>query len=155
MDSELASGSSNRLGADAKNTNYAGGNASAKGVATDPVTSQDVDLLWVKGSGGDLGTLTEKGLAVLRLDRFGRMALSEQEIVESNAIGGVMLLGLLSLGACFAVGFDSPFLFAALVFGLLIIPVAGAFKCPVGWPRTAMSASSRARSSTGSCTRPR
>ena len=61
---------SNRLGADPRNTNYAGGNASAKAVATDPVTSQDVDLLWVKGSGGDLGTLTESGLAVLRLDRL-------------------------------------------------------------------------------------
>src|SRR5262245_17312324 len=63
-------GRSNRLGADPRNTNYAGGNASAKGVATDPVTSQDVELLWVKGSGGDLGTLTESGLAVLRLDRL-------------------------------------------------------------------------------------
>jgi rhamnulose-1-phosphate aldolase/alcohol dehydrogenase len=60
---------SNRLGADKRNTNYAGGNTSAKGTATDPVTGEDVELLWVKGSGGDLGTLTESGLAVLRLDR--------------------------------------------------------------------------------------
>src|SRR3954449_8210621 len=61
---------SNRLGADPKNTNYAGGNTSAKGAALDPVTQQPVELLWVKGSGGDLGTLTEKGLSVLRLDRL-------------------------------------------------------------------------------------
>ena len=61
---------SNRLGADPKNTNYAGGNTSAKGTETDPVTGEPVDLLWVKGSGGDLGTLTEPGLAVLRLDRM-------------------------------------------------------------------------------------
>jgi len=61
---------SNRLGADPKNTNYAGGNTSAKGTETDPVTGQPVELLWVKGSGGDLGTLTEQGLAVLRLDRM-------------------------------------------------------------------------------------
>jgi rhamnulose-1-phosphate aldolase/alcohol dehydrogenase len=61
---------SNRLGADPRNTNYAGGNTSAKGTETDPVTQQPVDLLWVKGSGGDLGTLTTKGLAVLRLDRL-------------------------------------------------------------------------------------
>jgi rhamnulose-1-phosphate aldolase/alcohol dehydrogenase len=61
---------SNRLGSDPKNTNYAGGNTSAKGVETDPVTGEDVELLWVKGSGGDLGTLTESGLAVLRLDRM-------------------------------------------------------------------------------------
>ncbi|MGP9536378.1 bifunctional aldolase/short-chain dehydrogenase [Brachybacterium sp. AOP43-C2-M15] len=60
---------SNALGADPTTTNYAGGNTSAKGADTDPVTGQDVELLWVKGSGGDLGTLTEKGLAVLRLDR--------------------------------------------------------------------------------------
>jgi len=61
---------SNRLGSDPRVTNYAGGNTSAKGVATDPVTGQDVELLWVKGSGGDLGTLTPKNLAVLRLDRL-------------------------------------------------------------------------------------
>ncbi|MFG2647934.1 bifunctional aldolase/short-chain dehydrogenase [Streptomyces sp. NPDC048436] len=59
-----------RLGADPRNTNYAGGNASAKGTAPDPVTGADTDLMWVKGSGGDLGTLTEEGLAVLRLDRL-------------------------------------------------------------------------------------
>ncbi|HEY0450723.1 bifunctional aldolase/short-chain dehydrogenase [Actinophytocola sp.] len=61
---------SNRLGADPRNTNYAGGNTSAKATAPDPVTGTDVDLLYVKGSGGDLGTLTEQGLAVLRLDRL-------------------------------------------------------------------------------------
>jgi rhamnulose-1-phosphate aldolase/alcohol dehydrogenase len=61
---------SNRLGSDPRNTNYAGGNASAKGTATDPVTREPAELLWVKGSGGDLGTLTAAGLAVLRLDRL-------------------------------------------------------------------------------------
>ncbi|WP_077489044.1 bifunctional rhamnulose-1-phosphate aldolase/short-chain dehydrogenase [Sinomonas mesophila] len=61
---------SNRLGADKRTTNYAGGNTSAKGTETDPVTGEPVELLWVKGSGGDLGTLTEKNLAVLRLDRL-------------------------------------------------------------------------------------
>jgi len=61
---------SNRLGADPRATNYAGGNTSAKGTETDPVTGDPVELLWVKGSGGDLGTLTESGLAVLRMDRL-------------------------------------------------------------------------------------
>ena len=61
---------SNRLGSDPRNTNYAGGNTSAKGTGTDPVNGQPLDLMWVKGSGGDLGTLTEAGLAVLRLDRL-------------------------------------------------------------------------------------
>jgi rhamnulose-1-phosphate aldolase/alcohol dehydrogenase len=61
---------SNRLGADPRITNYAGGNTSAKGSAIDPATGENVELLWVKGSGGDLGTLKESGLAVLRLDRL-------------------------------------------------------------------------------------
>lgn len=61
---------SNRLGSDPKVTNYAGGNTSAKGTDIDPVTNEPVDLMWVKGSGGDLGTLTESGLAVLRIDRL-------------------------------------------------------------------------------------
>jgi rhamnulose-1-phosphate aldolase/alcohol dehydrogenase len=62
-----------RLGADPRNTNYAGGNASAKAVVVDPVTQTDTELMWVKGSGGDLGTLTASGLAVLRLDRLRAM----------------------------------------------------------------------------------
>ena len=65
---------SNRLGANPRNTNYAGGNTSAKGTETDPVTGEPVELLWVKGSGGDLATLTESGLAVLRLDRLRALA---------------------------------------------------------------------------------
>ncbi len=64
---------SHRLGADRRNTNYAGGNTSAKGTESDPVTGDDVELMWVKGSGGDLGTLTESGLAVLRVDRLRSM----------------------------------------------------------------------------------
>ncbi|AXV07800.1 putative rhamnulose-1-phosphate aldolase [Euzebya pacifica] len=63
-------GRANRLGSDPANTNYAGGNASAKGSVADPVTAEAVEVMWVKGSGGDLGTLTEKGLAALRLDRM-------------------------------------------------------------------------------------
>ena len=61
---------SHRLGADPRTTNYAGGNTSVKGTDADPATGGDVELLWVKGSGGDLGTLTEAGLATLRLDRL-------------------------------------------------------------------------------------
>ena len=64
---------SNRLGADKRNTNFAGGNTSAKGTEKDPVTGEDVQLLWVKGSGGDLGTLKSGNLAVLRLDRLNAL----------------------------------------------------------------------------------
>ena len=68
---------SNRLGSDPRNTNYAGGNTSVKAEADDPVTGRPVPLLWVKGSGGDLGTLASDGLAVLRLDRLREHRPSE------------------------------------------------------------------------------
>ncbi len=61
---------SHRLGADRRNTNYAGGNTSCKVLQDDPVSGSLTELLYVKGSGGDLGTLTEAGLSVLRLDRL-------------------------------------------------------------------------------------
>src|SRR5260370_14156695 len=68
------SAGSNGVGSDPRNTNYAGGNTSAKGTGLDPVTAEPVELIWVKGSGGDLGTLTADGLAVLRLDRLRSLA---------------------------------------------------------------------------------
>ncbi len=64
---------SRRLGADPRNTNFAGGNTSAKGLGKDPVSGKNIPLVWVKGSGGDLGTLTEQGLAVLQLDRLRQL----------------------------------------------------------------------------------
>jgi rhamnulose-1-phosphate aldolase/alcohol dehydrogenase len=70
MSTEELVARSRRLGSDRRNTNYAGGNTSAKGTEIDPVTGKPVELLWVKGSGGDLGTLTPANLAVLRLDRL-------------------------------------------------------------------------------------
>jgi rhamnulose-1-phosphate aldolase/alcohol dehydrogenase len=60
---------SHRLGADKRVTNFAGGNTSAKVVEDDPVTGAPTEVLYVKGSGGDLGTLTEAGLARLVLER--------------------------------------------------------------------------------------
>ncbi|MDO1445502.1 bifunctional aldolase/short-chain dehydrogenase [Rhodocytophaga aerolata] len=61
---------SNLLGADLRLTNYGGGNTSAKTVEKDPLTGQPVDVMWIKGSGGDLGTLKKSGLAGLYLDRL-------------------------------------------------------------------------------------
>ena len=61
---------SHALGADPRFTNYGGGNTSAKGTAVDPSSGQPVELLWVKGSGGDLATLSADGLAVLRRDKI-------------------------------------------------------------------------------------
>lgn len=59
---------SNRLGADRRNTNYGGGNTSAKGTMTDPTSGEEIEVMWVKGSGGDLATLQPSGLSRLRLE---------------------------------------------------------------------------------------
>lgn len=61
---------SNLLGADLRLTNYGGGNTSVKIVDKDPLTGRDVDVMWIKGSGGDIGTLTKAGCAALYLDRL-------------------------------------------------------------------------------------
>ncbi|HZH97641.1 MAG TPA: hypothetical protein VEX38_01605, partial [Fimbriimonadaceae bacterium] len=77
---------SNLLGSDPRITNFGGGNTSAKLIEKDPLTGEDVTVLWVKGSGGDLGTMKRAGLASLYLDkvlglesRYG--PLHEDEIV--------------------------------------------------------------------------
>lgn len=61
---------SNILGADLRITNYGGGNTSCKTTENDPLTGKPVEVMWVKGSGGDIGTLTRKGLAGLYLDKL-------------------------------------------------------------------------------------
>ncbi|MBX3241075.1 MAG: bifunctional aldolase/short-chain dehydrogenase [Chitinophagaceae bacterium] len=61
---------SNLLGADLRLTNYGGGNTSCKVVASDPLTGRETEVMWVKGSGGDLGTLKKSGLAALYVDRL-------------------------------------------------------------------------------------
>ena len=61
---------SNLLGADLRLTNYGGGNTSCKATAKDPLTGKNVDVMWVKGSGGDLGTMKRSGLAALYVDRL-------------------------------------------------------------------------------------
>lgn len=61
---------SNLLGADLRLTNYGGGNTSCKAMAIDPLTGKETEIMWVKGSGGDLGTLKKSGLAALYVDRL-------------------------------------------------------------------------------------
>jgi rhamnose utilization protein RhaD (predicted bifunctional aldolase and dehydrogenase) len=61
---------SNLLGADLRLTNYGGGNTSCKAIAKDPLTGKDTEVMWVKGSGGDIGTLKRSGLAALYVDRL-------------------------------------------------------------------------------------
>jgi rhamnulose-1-phosphate aldolase/alcohol dehydrogenase len=61
---------SNLLGADLRLTNYGGGNTSCKVMSNDPLTGKEVEVMWVKGSGGDLGTMKRSGLAALYVNRL-------------------------------------------------------------------------------------
>ncbi|RLD77349.1 MAG: bifunctional rhamnulose-1-phosphate aldolase/short-chain dehydrogenase [Bacteroidetes bacterium] len=61
---------SNILGADLRITNYGGGNTSVKTIEKNPLTGEDVEIMWVKGSGGDIGTLTRSGIAGLYVDKL-------------------------------------------------------------------------------------
>src|SRR6185312_8462087 len=61
---------SNLLGADLRLTNYGGGNTSCKTIEKDIVTGKDTEIMWVKGSGGDIGTLKKSGLAALYVDKL-------------------------------------------------------------------------------------
>jgi rhamnulose-1-phosphate aldolase/alcohol dehydrogenase len=61
---------SNILGADLRITNYGGGNTSCKTIEKDPLTGKEVEVMWIKGSGGDIGTLTKAGLAGLYVEKL-------------------------------------------------------------------------------------
>jgi rhamnose utilization protein RhaD (predicted bifunctional aldolase and dehydrogenase)/NAD(P)-dependent dehydrogenase (short-subunit alcohol dehydrogenase family) len=69
-EAELLRYRSNLLGADLRITNFAGGNTSTKALEIDPLTGQEVEVLWVKGSGGDLGSMKRSGLASLYLEKL-------------------------------------------------------------------------------------
>ncbi|MRX47919.1 bifunctional aldolase/short-chain dehydrogenase [Pedobacter puniceum] len=79
---------SNLLGADLRLTNYGGGNTSCKAIAKDPLTGADTEIMWIKGSGGDIGTLKRSGLAALYVDRLRNLkniyrgVAYEDEMVE-------------------------------------------------------------------------
>lgn len=76
---------SNLLGADQRITNTGGGNTSSKAAATDPLTGATVEVLWVKGSGGDLRTATRHNFASLYMDKF----LSLQKLYAQAEVRGV------------------------------------------------------------------
>ena len=79
---------SNLLGADLRITNYGGGNTSCKAMAKNPLTGEETEVMWIKGSGGDIGTLKKSGLAALYVDRLRslknlyRGLAHEDEMVE-------------------------------------------------------------------------
>jgi rhamnose utilization protein RhaD (predicted bifunctional aldolase and dehydrogenase)/NAD(P)-dependent dehydrogenase (short-subunit alcohol dehydrogenase family) len=83
---ELLRYRSNLLGADLRITNFAGGNTSSKIVMTDPLTGQPTEVLWVKGSGGDLGSIRRSGLATLYLDKLRALDSQYRGVDQEDAI---------------------------------------------------------------------
>jgi tetratricopeptide (TPR) repeat protein len=75
---------------------------------------------------------------MLRMSRFGRLALLPEQIVESNWVGTSLLFALLSFSAYLVSDNWLPWLYATLVFGLMMLPLTGVFRCSVGWPRWTM-----------------
>lgn len=79
---------SNLLGADLRLTNYGGGNTSCRTFEKDPLTGNETEVMWIKGSGGDIGSLTRAGLAALYLERLRSLTnvykglAHEDEMVE-------------------------------------------------------------------------
>ena len=83
---ELLRYRSNLLGSDLRITNFGGGNTSSKLTETDPVTGQPVQALWVKGSGGDLGSIKRAGFATLYLERLLALEAQYRGVAEEDAM---------------------------------------------------------------------
>jgi rhamnulose-1-phosphate aldolase/alcohol dehydrogenase len=83
---ELLRYRSNLLGRDLRLTNFGGGNTSAKVQAQDPVTGETVEVLWVKGSGGDLGTIRRDGFATLYMDRLNALKRQYRGVEHEDAM---------------------------------------------------------------------
>jgi rhamnulose-1-phosphate aldolase/alcohol dehydrogenase len=90
---------SHALGADKRVTNYGGGNTSCKATVDDPLTGVPVDVLHVKGSGGDLGTLTADGLATLRLDQVRGLKARYRGVEHEDEMVGLLDLCCVHTGA--------------------------------------------------------
>ncbi len=96
---------SNILGADLRITNFGGGNTSCKTIEKDPLTNDEVEVMWIKGSGGDIGTLTKSGIAGLYTERLrslknvyggledeDRMSFRFTEPLSSGLLGPVQVV---------------------------------------------------------------
>lgn len=80
---------SNILGADLRITNYGGGNTSCKTIEKDPLTNEEVEVMWVKGSGGDIGTLTRKGIAGLYTERLRNLKNVYEGLEDEDRMVGL------------------------------------------------------------------
>jgi rhamnulose-1-phosphate aldolase/alcohol dehydrogenase len=81
---------SNLLGADKRITNYGGGNTSAKVIETDPLTGEKVEVLWVKGSGGDVGTIKLDGFATLYMDKLRLLKTIYKGVEDEDRMVGFL-----------------------------------------------------------------
>lgn len=81
---------SNLLGADKRITNYGGGNTSAKVLETDPLTGEKVRVMWVKGSGGDVGTIKLDGFATLYLDKLEALKGIYKGVTDEDRMVGFL-----------------------------------------------------------------
>jgi len=88
---------SNLLGADLRLTNYGGGNTSCKSVALDPLTGESTEVMWIKGSGGDLGTLRKKDLAALYMNRLRALKNIYKGIQDEDRMVGLFKYCLFDL----------------------------------------------------------
>ena len=82
---------SNLLGSDLRITNFGGGNTSAKILMTDPLTGAEVDVMWVKGSGGDLGSMKLDGFATLYLDKLNALKSRYRGLAHEDEMAGPVL----------------------------------------------------------------
>ena len=89
-ESELLLYRSNILGSDKRVTNYGGGNTSAKVMETDPLTGEAVEVLWVKGSGGDIGSMKMDGFATLYMDKLNALKSLYRGVALEDAMVGYL-----------------------------------------------------------------
>lgn len=75
---------------------------------------------------------------MLRLNRYGRLALSEEQTESSNWVGGCLLLTVLGLAIWAVSGFNPDYLLGPILFFAMALPIASVWKCAEGWPRKAM-----------------
>src|SRR5580658_7638501 len=90
---------SNLLGADKRVTNFGGGNTSAKLIERDPLSGEEVPVLWVKGSGGDLGTMKLDGFATLYLDKLLQLPARYHGPEDEDHMVGLYALSTFNLNA--------------------------------------------------------
>lgn len=83
---ELLRYRSNLLGADLRITNFGGGNTSSKVLATDPLTGKETEVLWVKGSGGDLGSIQRRGFATLYMEKLRELEARYEGVAKEDAM---------------------------------------------------------------------